>query len=124
MPLASALCWVLLGYVISVLIETPVLILGLSARHPLSRRIFCGVWLTACTYPIIAFVFPVLIDPVRNRGVYLLAAESFAPVAECALFWMAFIDRAPPARRSSCRDMTTILCANLASFLIGEALPR
>jgi len=39
-----------LGYLFSILIETPILLIGLSPRHPLRRRVFAGVWLTACTY--------------------------------------------------------------------------
>ncbi|HEY1375479.1 MAG TPA: hypothetical protein VGF55_01735 [Gemmataceae bacterium] len=117
-PLVS----VLTGYLLSILIETPVLMIGLSARHPLRRRIFAGVWLTACTYPIVAVTLPAVIDPVRDRGVYLAVAETFAPVAECALFWLAFGDRAAWGRPSMVRDFAAIVLANLASFLVGEAL--
>src|SRR3981081_643435 len=47
-----------LGYLLSILIETPVLLLGLSSRHSLKRKLFAGVWLTACTYPIVTLVLP------------------------------------------------------------------
>jgi hypothetical protein len=120
--LDKSLYCVSVAYLLSILIETPVLIVGLSARHPLRRRVIAGVWLTACTYPIVGVVLPSLIDPVRDRGVLLGVAETFAPVAECALFWLAFGDRSAWGRRSMYRDFAAITAANLASFLVGEAL--
>jgi hypothetical protein len=107
---------VVAGYLLSIAIETPVLLLGLAPRHPLGRRIFAGVWLTACTYPIVAVTLPALIDPIHNRGVYLAVAETFAPVAECGLFRLAF------GERTWRRDLAAITAANLASFLLGEVL--
>jgi hypothetical protein len=108
-----------LGYALSILIETPVLLVGLSARHPLRHRLFAGFWLTACTYPIVILVMPILI---ASRGPYLVVAETFAPVAECVLFWAAFGTRAEWGRRSMVRDMVAVVLANLASFGVGEAL--
>jgi hypothetical protein len=120
MPTAAGLWTFLpLGYALSILIETPVLLVGLSARHPLGRRLFAGVWLTACTYPIVILVMPLLIP---SRGPYLAVAETFAPVAECALFWAAFGTRAEWGTRSMVRDMAAVVLANLASFGAGEAL--
>lgn len=116
------LFWVLGYCLLSILIETPVLLVGLSARHSLHRRIFAGVWLTACTYPIVGIALPALIHPVENRAVYLAVAETFAPVAECALFWLAFGARQEWGRPSMWRDFAAIVTANLASFLIVEAL--
>src|SRR5437867_10469699 len=78
-----------LGYLVSILIETPVLLVGLSPHHSLRRRLFAGVWLTACTYPIVVLVLPMLFVH-RSRAIYLIVAETFAPVAECVLFWLAF----------------------------------
>jgi hypothetical protein len=49
-------------------------------------------------------------------------AETFAPVAECALFWAAFLRHDPGARPGLLRDLVTITLANLLSFLVGEAL--
>jgi hypothetical protein len=108
-----------LGYALSILIETPVLLVGLSARHSLGRRLFAGFWLTACTYPIVVLVMPLLIPA---RGPYLAVAETFAPLAECALFWAAFGTRAEWGRRSMVRDMAAVVLANLASFGVGEAI--
>jgi hypothetical protein len=118
-PTAGLWAFFPLGYVLSILIETPVLLAGLSARHPLSRRLFAGVWLTACTYPIVVLVMPLLIPA---RGPYLAVAETFAPAAECVLFWAAFGTRAEFGRRSMLRDMAAVVLANLASFGVGEAI--
>ena len=59
---------------------------------------------------------------IDNRVLYLAVAETFAPSAECILFWLAFGTRAEWGRPSMWRDFVTIVAANLASFLIGEAL--
>jgi hypothetical protein len=110
------------GYLFSVAVETPILLLGLSRRHSLGRRLFAGVWLTACTYPIVILVLPLLLDPESQRLSYLLVAETFAPVAECALFWAAFGQREEVWKRSMWQDLAVIVLANLASFAIPEYL--
>jgi len=110
-----------LGYLFSILIETPVLLIGLSRRHRMGRRLFAGVWLTACTYPIVTLVLP-LIFISRSRTIYLIVAETFAPVAECVLFWLAFGDPEEVGKRSMWRDFAAIVIANLTSFLGGELL--
>lgn len=84
------------------------------------RRLFAGLWLNACTYPVMVLVLPPLFGD--SRALYLLAAETFAPVAECALFWLAFGSRAEWFRASMWRDFAAITLANLASFGIGEWL--
>jgi hypothetical protein len=106
------------GYALSVLIETPVLLIGLSVRHSLGRRLFAGFWLTACTYPIVVLVMPQLIP--KPHWLYLAVAETFAPVAECLLFWLAFGSREEFGKRSMWRDFAVITLANLASFGVGE----
>jgi hypothetical protein len=108
------------AYLITISIETPVLLVGLSPRHSYARRLFCGVWLTACTYPVVWIVLPPLFDMEHQRWLYLLVAETFAPVAECAIFWAAFGSREEWGKRSMWRDLITITLANLASFGIGE----
>jgi len=110
-----------LGYLFTILIETPILVLGLSGRHSLKRKLFAGAWLTGCTYPIVTLVLP-LIFAEHSRTLYLLVAETFAPVAECALFWLAFGDREYLGQPSMWRDFGTIIIANLASFGIGEVM--
>jgi hypothetical protein len=110
-----------LGYLLTILIETPILCVGLSRRHPLGRKLLAGVWLTACTYPIVTLVLPLLFSPDR-RVSYLLIAETFAPVAECVLFWLAFGNRDELGKISMWRDFSAIILANLASFGAGEVL--
>jgi hypothetical protein len=105
-----------LGYLLSVLVEAPVLLVGLSAGHPPRRKLLAALWLTACTYPVVILVLPHLADPIGERTAYLLLAETFAPLAECLLFVAAFAWR--------WRDCAAIVLANLLSFAIGEALFR
>ena len=109
------------GYLLTILIETPILLIGLSQRHSIRRRLVAGVWLTACTYPIVALVLPLLFDN-ASRATYLIVAEVFAPVAECVLFWLAYGDSEELGKVSMWRDSAAIIVANLASFLAGEAL--
>jgi hypothetical protein len=92
----------------------------LSPRHPTSRRLFAAFWLTACTYPVVILVWTQLFDPTTQRGLYLLVAETFAPVAECVLFWLAFGRREEFGRWSMWRDFGAITLANLVSFGVGE----
>jgi hypothetical protein len=122
-----------LGYALSIVLETPVLVLGLSSRHSLARKLLAGVWLTACTYPIVVLVLPQLIWRPLGYLPYVAVAEVFAPAAECLLFWLAF--RGPKsgplapradnvASRSETttslvRDLAAIIAANLCSFLVG-----
>jgi hypothetical protein len=110
----------LFGYLSTIAVETPVLLVGLSRRHPLKDRLFAGVWLTACTYPIVILVLPLLFDPGKQRGLYLAVAETFAPAAECVLFWAAFGKREEWLRPSMWRDMAAVTLANLLSFGLGE----
>jgi hypothetical protein len=110
------------GFLLTVAIETPILLVGLSARHSLGRRLFAGVWLNACSYPIVILVLPLLIDPDEHNLLYNLVAEMFAPVSECALFWAAFGTREQLGRWSMWRDLAAIALANLASFGLGVLL--
>ena len=110
-----------LGYLLTILIETPILLIGLSSRHPFGRKLFAGVWLTACTYPIVILVLPLLFAP-NQRFLYLLVAETFAPVAECILFWLAYGKPDELGKRSMWQDFATIVIANLASFIGGEVM--
>lgn len=104
-----------LGYLFTIAIETPVLLIGLSRHHPLRRRLLAGIWLTACTYPIVVLVLPLLFGN-DSRTIYLLIAETFAPVAECLLFWAAF------GKETRWRDFAAIVVANLSSFLLGALI--
>lgn len=109
------------GYALTILIETPILVLGLSKQHSIKRRLLAGLWLTACTYPIVVLVMPVLFQN-SSRAVYLIVAETFAPVAECVLFWLAYGKSQELGKRSMWQDFGAIVVANLASFLAGEVL--
>jgi hypothetical protein len=51
-----------------------------------------------------------------------LVAETFAPVAECALFLFSFGEREHLGRLCMWRDFGAIIIANMASFGIGEAM--
>jgi hypothetical protein len=100
-----------IGYTLSVLCETPVLYFGLSPHHSTRDRIFAGIWLTACTYPIVILALPSL-----TGAYYIWIAETFAPIAECLLFVWVF------RGKWTWRDMVAIVAANLTSFLMGRAL--
>jgi hypothetical protein len=108
-----------LGYLFTILIETLILLVGLSKRHSIKRRLIAGVWLTACTYPIVVLVMPFLFT---SRAIYLAVAETFAPVAECTLFWLAYGRSEEFGKPSMWQDFATIVLANLASFIGGEIL--
>lgn len=109
-----------LGFALSVLLELPVLLVGLSHRHSLSRRLLAAVWLTACTYPIVVLVLPLVLRPALSYEGYVAVAEIFAPLAECGLFWWAFLRHEPKTSRVEfAQDMVAIVVANLASWLIG-----
>jgi hypothetical protein len=103
-------------YLFSIAIEAPILMVGLSRRHPMRHRVFAGFWLTACTYPFVWLVFPALIE---NRNLYLWVAETFAPLGGCRLFWLAFGRAEPRTRAAFWQDMVAITIANLASFGLG-----
>lgn len=129
-------------YALTVAIEAPVLLLLLSRRHGIGVRLFAGVWLTACTYPVVWLVLPPLFAG-EPRWLYLAVAETFAPVAECAAFWFAFVrgrshpianepdepdwgdnefERVPSKIGPTWRDCGAIVLANLCSFGAGEVL--
>lgn len=103
-----------IGYAVTVAIELPILLLTLHPRHPIRRRILAGLWLTACTYPVVILVLPNLFDTNSERTLYLVVAETFAPAAEWALFLIAF------GAQSKWRDGLAIVAANVASFLLGS----
>ena len=111
-----------LGYAATILIETPILLWGLSRRHSWKKKIGSSLWLTACTYPIVVLVMPLLILRPWGLTAYILIAETFAPAAECALFRATDTqyDFRSSLTLSRWRDAGAIVLANLASFLIGE----
>jgi hypothetical protein len=121
LPLRELWAFLPVGYLFTILIETPVLIVGLSPKVTLKQKLWCGVWLSACTYPIVILVLPALFFGAR-RSLYLLVAETFAPIAECALFWLAFRGRPDLNGADWVRCLIAIVIANLASFGAGEIM--
>lgn len=111
--------FLLFGYFLTVVVETAVLFLFLSKHHEPKRRLFAGLWLTACTYPVVVLVLPPLFAG-SSRALYLAVAETFAPTAECVLFYLAFGGRG--SEGVTRRDFAAIVAANLLSFLAGEVL--
>jgi hypothetical protein len=113
----------LAGYVISVAIETPVLLLGLRPKYSFGQKLWAGVLLTACSYPFVCFVFPFIFPRDSALSIlYIPVAETFAPLFEGFLFWLWFTKRESLKRKATWRDILTIIAANLASFGIGEFL--
>ncbi len=121
MPTSEYLRAMLIGYMVTITIETSVLMVLLSRRHSLRVRLFAGVWLTLCTYPVVWLVLPPLFAP-ESRSWYLLTAETFAPLAEVMLFWLAFNRWLPRDPLATGRDTLAIVVANLCSFGLGELL--
>ncbi len=121
LPLNELWYFLPVGYLVTILIETPVLLVGLSRKVTIGQRLRCGVWLTACTYPIVVLVLPAIFFD-QSRSLYLTVAEIFAPVGECFLFWLAFRNRGLLESRDWIRCMIAIVIANLASFGFGEIM--
>lgn len=109
------------GYFLTVLIETPILFFGLSRRHSTFTKLLAGFWLTACTYPIVILVLPNLLWRPFGYWPYIAVAETFAPLAECLLFHF-FASRIASDQRTTFQDSLAITGANLTSFLLGLAL--
>ncbi|MCC6452203.1 MAG: hypothetical protein IT171_04890 [Acidobacteria bacterium] len=118
LPLSELWYFLPFGYLLTILIETPILLAGLGSKFTFKQKLLSGIWLTACTYPIVVIVLPALLQG-SPRWLYLTVAEIFAPVAECAIFWLAF--RGTEAV-SWTRSFAVIIVANLASFGLGEVL--
>ena len=121
LPVSDLWYFLPIGYLLTILIETPILLIGLSKRLTFKQRLLCGVWLTACTYPIVVLVLPTLMQGFP-RWQYLAVAETFAPIAECLLFWIAFRGKRLLEVRDWLGSLAAIVLANLASFFVGEVL--
>jgi hypothetical protein len=121
MSLSPTELWYFLpfGYLLTILIETPILIFGLSPKLTFKQKLLCGVWLTACSYPIVVLVLPTVMVGFE-RWQYLAVAEVFAPVAECVIFWLAFRTKGLLDKGDWTRSLAAIAVANLASFGVGE----
>lgn len=120
----------IIGYTLGVILETPVLLAGLSNCHTFKSKLKAGFLLTACTYPFVIIVMPRLINPDLHNTLYLAVTETLVPIAECAIFWWLFHRRmqASPngtamlSREVVTRDFAVIIAANLFSFGVGELL--
>ena len=121
LPLGDLWFFLPFGYLVTILIETPVLVAGLPRKLSLRQKLLCGIWLTACTYPIVVLVLPTIFFGMP-RWQYLTVAEIFAPVAECAIFWIAFRSKRLLRTADWMRSFAAIVVANLASFGLGEVL--
>lgn len=121
LPLGQLWAFLPLGYLVTILIETPILLLGLSPKVSFKQKLLCGVWLTACTYPIVVLVLPAIFFD-QSRFLYLAVAEIFAPLAECLLFWLAFRSKGLLEPSDLIRCFVAIVIANLASFGFGEVM--
>jgi hypothetical protein len=119
MPSIAYLQDMLVGYLLTIAVETTVLSVVLSPRHSIRVKLFAGIWLSACTYPVVWLVLPAIFS---ERWLYLLVAETFAPVAECLLFWLMFLRYLPNICRLVLRDLAAITLANLCSLAVGEFL--
>ncbi len=121
LPMSDLWTFLPIGYLLTIIIETAVLLIGLPSKITLKQKLFCGIWLTACTYPVVILVLPALFYG-SSRALYLLIAETFAPVAECLLFRLAFRSRDDLSTSDWIRSFAAIILANLASFGAGEVL--
>lgn len=121
LPMSELWYFLPFGYLFTILIETPVLIVGLSPKVSLKQKLWCGAWLSACTYPIVILVLPAIFFG-QSRALYLFVAETFAPVGECFLFWLAFRGKNLLDSGDWLRCMIAIIFANLASFGFGEIM--
>ena len=121
LPLTDLWLFLPVGYLFTIAIETPVLLLGLPPKVSFRQKLWCGAWLTACTYPIVVLVLPAIFFG-QSRTLYLAVAETFAPLAECFLFWLAFRSKELLSVGEWGRCMIAIVVANLASFGLGEVM--
>ena len=113
-PEVARLLWFFpVGYLLSVSLELPVLWFGLPGVVTRGQRLEAGFWLTACTYPIVVIALPILMSGCSWTA-YVLTAESFAMLAECALF-LAWL----PVRQQALRCCVMIGLANLTSWQLG-----
>ncbi len=108
-----------LGLALSILVETVVLITGLSLEHRMQHRLFAGVALTLCSYPVIALGLPMLMLLGQPRSTYLWVGETTAALIELLVFTLAFEVKSPQHR---VRNLTVVFFANMASFAIGEVV--
>ena len=112
-----------LGYLLTISMETPVLLLGLANRYSMKEKFIAGALLTACSYPFVAIFFPMIWNPYENYSTYIAVSEVFAPLSECVVFAFLFQLRKPEiTTKQRILDFVAIIAANLFSYLFGEFL--
>lgn len=119
LPISNLWYFLRFGYLLTILIETPILLLGLSGKLTFKQKLLCGIWLTACTYPIVVLVLPTVFLG-SPRWQYLAVAETFAPIGECIIFWLVFRGGKFLETADWIRSFAAIVIANLTSFGAGE----
>lgn len=110
------------GYLLTISLETPVLIFGLAKVYSLKEKVLAGISLTAFSYPFVAVIFPLVFDPYEHYGTYILVSEVFAPLSEIALFTWLFQKGKELKPKERFNDFAVIVAANLLSYLTGELL--
>lgn len=112
----------LTGYLLTISIETPVLVFGLGNRYTLKEKLFAGAFLTGCSYPFVAIVFPMIWNPYNDYSTYVTISEIFAPVSECIIFALLFQRRKLMSSRLRAQELAVVIAANLVSYLSGELM--
>ena len=101
------------AFVLTLVIELPVLYLVLRGRVRTGLIVVTGILSNVSTLPIVWFVFPVWLEGIP----YTIISEVFAVGAECLIMRLAL----RVGWKSAC--LASIL-ANASSFVIGLALLR
>ena len=106
----------LIAWLITILVETPLLVLcfqfqlaGSDNRPPLRRLIAASVFSSSATLPLLWFVWPAWID---SASAWIVSGELFAVAAEGAFYWIFLAC-------SFTRAMLISFACNLTSFLTG-----
>ena len=104
---------------LTLFVETSLLFLLVRQFYKLSEAqlsrvllLFGGMLASTATLPYVWFVFPAFI---QNRVFYTIAVESFAVVAETAIFAMLF-------RMGWKKALLLSACCNAGSFIAGKML--
>ncbi len=113
---------VVMGYLLTISIETPVLVVGLGNRYSMKEKLFAGAFLTGFSYPFVAVFFPLIWNPYTQYSIYVTVSEIFAPLSECLLFALLFQRRKTLRGREKVMDLVIVVLANLVSYVSGEIM--
>ncbi|MBX9687307.1 MAG: hypothetical protein K2X27_11435 [Candidatus Obscuribacterales bacterium] len=122
MPLPIWVGMVIKGYLLTIVLEAPILVWGLGARYKLKEKILAVPLLTACSYPFVTILFPIIWNPYEIYPCYITISETFAPLFECLIFALLFQKAKVISLNQRCSDFLVIILANLFSFVCGEFL--